>query len=82
MARWDLGASQCHPCLVVVDELDKIVLAYWKKIHFPPVRSVFASAPVSGAYVDCLPVDANTMLLFLLWQGRASGLAGRVGEYD
>jgi hypothetical protein len=50
-------------------ELDKIPLAYWKKSgHVPLVTGFKADPVVEGAYVDCLPLNEKSLLLFLLWE--------------
>ena len=53
------------PAAVTIDAFNKIVQAAWKKS--PPMDPTEAG-PVRWTHVDCMPVDANTLLLFLLWK--------------
>jgi hypothetical protein len=65
------GDVNPKPERFVIDnpELDKIPLAYWKKSgHIPVVTGIHADPVVEGAYVDCLPLNEKSMLLFLLWE--------------
>jgi hypothetical protein len=49
---------------------DKIVYGFWKKIDYTLTDvGLPHPPPVEGAYLDCLPVDANTLLMFLLFEG-------------
>jgi hypothetical protein len=50
-----------------IDTLDDIVTDYWRKVGYGGGGT--SAPPVEGAYVDCLPVDDRTLLLFLAWQG-------------
>jgi hypothetical protein len=49
-------------------EWDKIVIKGWKQLKENPTPRALALDPaIDGAYVDCLPLDAKSMLLVLLW---------------